>query len=168
MTPDTLHDALSLLPQDLLIPVDRLRQKKRVHWKSVAALAACLCLVVGLWFLNPQSKVATDSANGKGEMPEYEPMETHQFSTTASGIAVKVLRAEENHLVVAPKQPEKLSDENISLQLPSLQLTFENLEQIPQVQAGQTIRIYFEPEQLDEYSMTVKPYKIEIVKEDTQ
>lgn len=168
MIPDTLHDAISLLPQDLLIPVDRLRQKKRVPWKSAAALAACLCLVVGLWFSNPPVKVATDSANGKGEEAEYEPMATHQFSTTASGIAVKVLRVEEKHLVVAQEEPEKLSDENISLQLPSLQLTFENLEQMPQVQAGQTIRIYFEPEQFDENSMTVRPYKIEIVKEDTQ
>ena len=53
MNPEQLHDAISLLSDDLLVPVDKLRQKKRIPWKSVAALAACACLVVGLWTLFP-------------------------------------------------------------------------------------------------------------------
>lgn len=63
---EQLHDALTLLPDDLLEPVDALRQKKRFPWKSLAALAACLCLVVGLWFFFPGA-VSMDSANGSAE-----------------------------------------------------------------------------------------------------
>lgn len=50
MNPETLHDALGLLPSDLLTPVDRLRsapRKPRAHWMRYASMAACLALM--LW-----------------------------------------------------------------------------------------------------------------------
>lgn len=49
MTVDKLHDALSLLPGDLVAATDRLRcgSRSRVtHWRRWAALAACLVLVL--------------------------------------------------------------------------------------------------------------------------
>lgn len=61
-----IHDALSLLPDELLAPVDALRQKKRFPWKSLTALAACLCLIAGLWLFFPGA-VSMDSANGSAE-----------------------------------------------------------------------------------------------------
>lgn len=165
MTPEALHDAITLLPEELLDSVDRLRKKKRVPWKSVAVLAACSCLVAGLWLFSPGNKVAMDSANGSAA-PEREPMEYGQSSIANAGVVVKVLHVDENYLQVGEVQPEKFSDESISIQLPSVRLTFENLQQVPLMQVGQTIRIYFKPEQFDEENLTVKPYKIEMIKED--
>ncbi len=47
MTVETLHDALTLLPADLVAAADKRRGRKRgtVHWQQWAAMAACFVLV---------------------------------------------------------------------------------------------------------------------------
>lgn len=170
MTPEHLHDAISLLPEDMLIPVDKLRQKTQAPWKSIATVAACLCLVAGLWLIYPGNKVAMDSANGAAcpeVAPEVESGST-QYSSTTEGALVQVLTVEEDSLQVFSKPTQECTDPDYCIQLTTLTLTFENLEQVPKVAPGQTLRIYYEPEQLDEDSMTVKPYKIEIIEEETK
>lgn len=49
MTVDTLHDALTLLPADLVAQADARRCRKRggIHWQRWAAMAACLALMLG-------------------------------------------------------------------------------------------------------------------------
>lgn len=51
MTGEQLHDAISLLPADLVAEADALRQSRplrcRSHWKRYAAMAACFALVLG-------------------------------------------------------------------------------------------------------------------------
>ena len=63
MTVEQLHDAIGLLPGDLLAETDRLRQaprpKKTVLWKPVLAMAACLTLVLTGWFWWFQPKGST-------------------------------------------------------------------------------------------------------------
>lgn len=166
MNPEALHDAVSLLPEDMLTQVDQLRQKKRVPWKSIAALVACLCLAVGLWLFFPGDMVAMDSAANGAGAPEFEePMEGSCHSTSTKGIMVHVYSVEADHIQISEKPPEELVSENICIQTALVTLTFENLEQVPQLQAGQQIHIYFEPEQFDDKSNTVSPYKIEIIEE---
>ena len=49
MTSEKLHDALSLLPADLVAETDALRtkpKKHQVHWQHWAAMAACLAVVL--------------------------------------------------------------------------------------------------------------------------
>ena len=49
MTSEKLHDALSLLPADLVAETDALRtqaKKPQVHWQRWAAMAACLAVVL--------------------------------------------------------------------------------------------------------------------------
>ena len=53
MTPEKFHDALTLLPADLVAEADKKRsgKAKHIHWKSYAAAAACLSLILlGGWF----------------------------------------------------------------------------------------------------------------------
>ena len=50
MTPEQLHDALGMLPADLVAETDRLRSRpprKVIYWRSFAAAAACFLLVLG-------------------------------------------------------------------------------------------------------------------------
>ena len=49
MTAEKLHDAISLLPADLVAEADRLRRGKPrvILWKRYAAMAACFALVLG-------------------------------------------------------------------------------------------------------------------------
>ena len=49
MTSEKLHDALNLLPADLIAGTDALRtkpKKPQVHWQRWAAMAACLAVVL--------------------------------------------------------------------------------------------------------------------------
>ena len=49
MTVETLHDALNLLPGDLVTATDRLRtapKPQRIPWKRIISMAACLILVL--------------------------------------------------------------------------------------------------------------------------
>ena len=54
MTVEQLHDAIGLLPADLLAETDQLRTaprpRKTVLWKPLLAMAACLTLVLAGWF----------------------------------------------------------------------------------------------------------------------
>ena len=53
MTPDHIHDALTLLPSDLIAEADKKRQgaPKIIVWKRFAAMAACFALVLGCsWY----------------------------------------------------------------------------------------------------------------------
>lgn len=56
MTAEKFHDALTLLPLDLVAEADRVRQsprKKQRHWERYCALAASLTVVILCgWFLN--------------------------------------------------------------------------------------------------------------------
>jgi len=53
MTPEHIHDALTLLPADLIAEADRKRRgkPKLLRWKRFAAMAACFALVLGCgWY----------------------------------------------------------------------------------------------------------------------
>ena len=171
MTPEQLHDAITLLPEDLLTPVDQLRQKKHFPWRSLATTAACLCLVVGLSFLFPSADNMMNSGNsGWGNPEQAEPMEDgeHSYSQSEEGALVEVLSVEENSLRVFSKPSVDMGEGDFCIQLTTLTLSFENLEEIPDVLPGQTLLIYYEPEQFDEETMTVKPYKMELIEEETK
>ena len=90
MKTENLVDALGLLPEELLEEADLLRQKKRFPWKPVTALAACLCLVAGLWFMNPGNK-SMDAApeNAGGTRDEHFP-QSDDFHEQQGGYFVQV------------------------------------------------------------------------------
>ena len=48
MTAEQFHDALTLLPEDLVARADRIRSRKRtrIPWKSCAAIAACFAVLL--------------------------------------------------------------------------------------------------------------------------
>lgn len=76
MTSEKLHDALSLLPADLVAETDVLRtqaKKPQVHWQRWAAMAACLAVVLlaGTMFsrlFGPKGSSKTAAAVDKAPM----------------------------------------------------------------------------------------------------
>ena len=154
MTPDRLHDAITLLPEELLTPVDALRQKKRFHWQPLAALAACLCLAVGLWLL-PIS-AANEKSNGSILDPEegrgdgYAGSITDQVveeSTSGTFLIATVTEVTEDYLIVQGKDAEPM------------QIQRDAIEECPAISPGQTIRIFYRD------ATPPVPYRIEIVNE---
>lgn len=50
MTAEKLHDALSLLPSDLITAADKVRTQPRatvIHWRRWVSMAACIVLILG-------------------------------------------------------------------------------------------------------------------------
>lgn len=149
ISPEMIHDALTLLPEDLIEPVDALRRRKRSHWKPVAAVAACLCLAVGLWLLAPgitadNSGTAADDALSDS---------TAQESGSVSYLTATVQELDTDCIRVMPEGLSAL-----------IAVSLTQLEEIPELSVGQTIRIYCE-EAPDESIKAEKltPYRIEIV-----
>lgn len=67
MNAELLHDALTLLPEDLIAETDALRQAKKprvIPWKRILPLAACLCLIL----LTTPAMVALMAPKGAKEM----------------------------------------------------------------------------------------------------
>ena len=156
-----IHDALNLLPDDLIAPVEALRKKKPFPWKALTALVACLCLCVGLWHFLPN--IAVDNLagsmleNGSGLTGDME------FSTSSPHIhTFEVYEVGQDHITAVPVPKIELSDD-ICVQISVTTVTFENLETSPELNPGQHIRIYYEDNGGD--GTTVSPYRIEIIKE---
>ena len=64
MTGEQFHDALTLLPEDLIARADavRSRKPKTLHWRRYASLAACCALLVlcGVLYQNQPAKTASN------------------------------------------------------------------------------------------------------------
>lgn len=158
-----IHDALNLLPDDLIAPVEALRKKKHAPWKSLAALAACLCLCVGLWHLLPgvalKSGAGSSPENGSGITGD---MEFSSSTANASPRTMEVYEVSDDHITTIPVPKIELSDD-ICVQIAITTVTFENLNTVPELKPGQHIRIYYD--EADSDGTTIRPYRIEIIKE---
>ncbi len=103
-----LQDAMGLLPEEMLVPVDALRRQKRISWKPFAAVAASLLLVVGLWWLQPVTKSA-ESGKGMEDAAENvladgfagnSSFSEHATELYAYSLTVKVTEVTEDYWVV--------------------------------------------------------------------
>ncbi len=158
MNAEHLHDALSLLPDDLLEPVDQLRQKKHIPWKPVAALAACACLVVGLWTLFPGGAKSADNAAGMA--PEdglgglFDSIE--QESGSCAFLLATVLEVAQDHITVLPGEQATDIAVPVTVQL-------DKLETIPELEKGQRIKLYCK--EYPDNDQPLVPYQIEIIED---
>ena len=67
MNAEKILDAMQYLPEELLLQTDRLRQRKTVRWQHLAAMAACLCLVLGLAMGLERATEKSTCDNGSAE-----------------------------------------------------------------------------------------------------
>ena len=98
MTAEQLHDAIGLLPADLVTEADALRQSRplrRSHWKHYAAMAACFALVLGcaltvrLGMTGKMSRTDAVMEAAPAEIPALQAPEAEADSSavTAAGTA---------------------------------------------------------------------------------
>jgi hypothetical protein len=128
---------------------------------------------VGLWLINPDKMVSMDSVSdevfyGNGAFPEKAPLlDGANQSASTAGYVMEVLRVDEDSAVVSDRQDGTITQDT-AIAATSFTLTYENLKEAPQLRPGQRIRIYYQPEALDKGKLIVRPYKIEIIEEETQ
>ena len=141
MNAEHLHDAISLLPEEMLLDVDQLRQKKRTSWKPVVALAACLCLVAGLWVLQNSGASAENGSAAMERFPTISAAGDNEHSaesgqTTPMPAVIAEVFAD-RILVFPGKIPSQLGREPVTVML-------TELETVPELSVNQRILIYYE------------------------
>lgn len=156
MKAEKIMDAMNYLPDELLLQTDALRQKKTYHWKRWAALAACLCLAVGIWLINPGAKSAD---NGAAPESNYFADDAgmgsiSQESGSTGGFVAYVNEVHEDYITVKRHQMDDRPDIVVKL---------DELEEIPKLSKGQKIRIYTNQEVV---ATVITPYKIVVMQEE--
>lgn len=160
MKADEFHDAMTLLPEELLEPVDALRQKKRFPWRSVLATAACLCLVVGL-ALGYARLVAPASMEADENMAPPQQENVSQSKAEAPSL-VEVVQVEADHIFVVNANSN--NSDSCALRAP-IKITFEKIPTRPTFEVGQKLLIYWDSTDYDSTEHMITPYRIEIAEE---
>ncbi len=89
MTGEQFHDALTLLPEDLIAKTDeaRSRKPKIVHWRRYASLAACCVLLIlcGVLYQNRPAKSASNEMAKSYSAADAAPEVAEAAQAPASG-----------------------------------------------------------------------------------
>ena len=161
MKPETFQDAMTLLPEEMLEPVDALRRKKLFPWKSVLATAACLCLVVGLALGYARIIAPASAANEAGDMAPPQAENVSQSQTEEPSL-VEVVRVEADHMFVV--NPSSNNSDSCALRAP-IKITFEKISTRPAFEVGQRLLIYWDSADYDATEHMITPYRIEIAED---
>lgn len=155
MNAENLQDAISLLPEEMVADVDRLRRKKPNPWKGVIAAAACICLLTGLWTLhNGGIKAESGSAAPDRYYSDGAGMESAESNSQIAPMMVAtVVEVQEDRIIVLPGETLTSIAQPITVML-------TELEEIPKLTKNQRIRIYYK-----ENTNPLIPYKIEVIDE---
>ena len=117
MTSEKLHDALNLLPADLVTETDALRtqaKKPQVHWQHWAAMAACLAVVLlaGTMFsrlFGPKGSSKTTAAVDKAPMSIAEAADQKNAAPNFDAIE-EAAPADGGHTHAPAGEPESAND----------------------------------------------------------
>ena len=155
MNAENLQDAISLLPEEMVADVDRLRRKKPNPWKGVIAAAACICLLTSLWVLqNGGIKAESGSAAPDRYYSDGAGMESAESNSQIAPMMVAtVVEVQEDRIIVLPGETLTSIAQPITVML-------TELEEIPRLTKNQRIRIYYK-----ESTNPLIPYKIEVIDE---
>ena len=163
MKQETFQDALTLLPEELLAPVDALRRRKPFSWLSLLATAACLFLVIGLAIGYSIIVAPASAENGAAPDMDNQPkQEAMGQSQQDAPSLVEVVQVEEDHIYVVTAVSN--SSDSCALRAP-IKITYEKLTQIPPLEVGQILKIYWETEDYDATQHAISPYRMEISEE---
>lgn len=116
MTGEQFHDALTLLPEDLIARADEVRSRKPkiLHWRRYASLAACCALLVlcGVLYQNQPAKTASNEMTKTFSAADSAP-EMAQAPASGDLGAMDAEIAAPSCLEV-PNLPDKVEDATLS------------------------------------------------------
>lgn len=155
MNAEQLQDAISLLPEEMVADVDRLRREKPNPWKGVIAAAACICLLTGLWVLqNGGIKAESGSAAPDRYYSDGAGMESAESNSQIAPMMIAtVVEVQEDRIIILP-------GETLTSIAQPMTVMLTELEEIPKLTKNQRIRIYYK-----EKTNPLIPYKIEVIDE---
>ena len=129
MTPELLLDALEHLPESYLAEADGLQKQKKRIWPTVAALAACLCLVIGLWHLPGGQKSADNASSIKTESLVEDSL-TGTTDLVTAKLTCQILQVTEEEIILEPIESDTLNLLSVSPKDPAFTFTPEVEQQV--------------------------------------
>lgn len=132
MTPQLLLDALEYLPESYLAEAEALQKKKKRIWPTVAALAACLCLVFGLWQL-PGGRKASDNAASMEAESFLEDGLTGNSSTSSRGtvyLSCRIVQVTDEAITLEAVEPGIITTLTLPPKHPALTFSPEPGQQV--------------------------------------
>ena len=143
MNGSQIHNTIGELSEDLIAPVAKLRMKKRHPVLKWAAVAACLCLILSLslgrngpWLVKFESTV--DDALQENDYSGVA--DSVHTSVHASAFRAKVLEVHAGSGILV--QPLKGETERNTAD--RFEVSFRNVEQIPQIKVGDIVEIVYD------------------------
>ena len=143
-----IHDAIGEISEDLLLPVEKLRQKKRQPWVKWTAMAACIALVLCLpltWGNMEKSTadLVNDSLRAPAEMEEAK--DEHAYGSMMDAVQQAAFRATvleiygDSAILVEPLKGE--AEEHSS---DRFEIYLGDLETVPVFQKGDVVEIVYD------------------------
>lgn len=142
MTGEQFHDALTLLPADLIAQADKIRCRKPkvLPWKRYAALAACLAAVL----CSAMAYRSFQQKNANTEMAAAAPFDAMQEEAVDSGEAPLAAAGQAAPKAAAPDAAAGSADGNLCIETPINRDCAEDRQ-------GTTAALLTSPEELDAY-----------------
>ena len=162
MREDKIHDAIGELPEDLLMPVEKLRQKKRYPIIKWAALAACLCLLLSLPL--GTGMMGATKAESLNEAPMENKVQEDSLGMVADDAGVsafrgKVLEVHEQCVLVEPLEGE--AERN---SCSKIYVSFGKLEKTPEIAVGDILVITYDGMIQETYPAQINSvYSVEVI-----
>lgn len=141
-----IHDALGQLPEELLVPVEKLRAKKRYPVIKWLAAAACLCILLSLplgWDGALKAESANSGPQEMAEEPQYGAVSDSLYGESKTQSAVfraMVLEVYDGYGI----QVQPLEGEDEARSSDRIDVALSGLEQVPQIQVGDTVEITYD------------------------
>ena len=129
MKPEHLMDAIGQLPEELIAPVAEKRNRRKLPWMPLAAVAACLCLLLAAPTRLPTAE-KNDAAEAPMEMaPDSVLMDSvtgnqgNAYGATQATFQATVVAVFENYLLVEPAEDswERTSADRVEVTIPNPQ-----------------------------------------------
>lgn len=146
MKESQIHDALGQLPEELLVPVEKLRAKKRYPVMKWAAAAACLCILLSLplgWAGDIKAESTNNGSQEAAREPQYEAVSDSLHSesqTQAAVLRAMVLEVHDGYGI----QVQPLEGEDEARSSDRIDVALSALEQVPQIQVGDIVEITYD------------------------
>ena len=146
MRPEEIHDAIGELPEELLMPVEALRKKKKIHWVRWTGLAAACLLILLAPLALPLSRDAKSESAAKGELT-YSRQESEKEAdlnyggiqdTVTGSFRARVLELREGGILVCPLETEPESNS-----ASKVFVSFQLLDTVPEIAVEDTVEIVY-------------------------
>ena len=152
MKREELMDAIGQLPEDMIEATARKRERKSVYWAPLAAVAACLCVMLTIPMLpaaaekNAMAESPMEMAPGSVLMDSMVSDKDNAYGAAQAEFRATVVEVHDDYLLVEPAEDtwERTSADRIEVRIPADadSQTFQKGDQVRITYSGVLLESY--------------------------